>query len=157
DLWIDLDSVTLAIDGNDVPLASKDATHATATAPALTEGKHHITAHVRDRAGNEVAPALDQEFTVDTVLPTATLSTPGDGNYQASITVYDLAGNTATATGHFTVDTQAPLVTASCPGQYSKTSPLTITGQVSDLDPQVMVSCAGTTVMPTGGSWTCSV
>ncbi|HQU41647.1 MAG TPA: Ig-like domain-containing protein [Pirellulales bacterium] len=91
----DLATLSAAVDGGNSSAVSFDASgnFSFVTALALdgtADGSHTLHLEATDKAGNTSAPA-DLTFTLDTIAPTVTISSPGDG---------DLTGQNETITGH---------------------------------------------------------
>jgi RHS repeat-associated protein len=106
------------------------------------------------------------EFTVGPQQAEATLAL-ADGLHVVRIEVPDWADNTTKPTDSFTVDTQPPALTPQTPADDSyipeigPAGTVRVTGTVTDLDPQLTVTCTvgSTTVNGTisGGQYACDV
>ncbi|MCS7464046.1 Ig-like domain-containing protein [Paenibacillus doosanensis] len=82
-------TVTIVLDGNEAGTAAADASGNWTWTPssALSEGAHTVQAKAADAAGNTSAPSAARPFTVDTIAPTATVSSAGGGTVNASFPV----------------------------------------------------------------------
>lgn len=121
-------SATLAIDGTTVTPTATATTggyiYTYTPTTALTDGTHTITVNAKDNDGNS-ATAKSATFTVDTIPPSLTVTSPANGlkTNKASLTV---SGTTTDATSKpVTVKVNGTAVTVNSDGSWSTTVTLT--------------------------------
>lgn len=124
------DSISIKIDGGAVVTSGITKTaiangfRCTYTPPSLSDGEHTIYLNASDQDGNAAAQ-VTSTFTIDTIPPVLTVSTPLDNSF-TNVALCTISGSTNDAMGtNVTVTINGETVTVGANGQFTKNITLT--------------------------------
>lgn len=93
---------------------------------ALTDGSHTVTINITDNDGNS-ATAVSKTFTVDTIPPTLSITTPANATTYTNVTSITVVGVTNDATSSpVSVTVNGTVVTVDASGNFSKSVTLSV-------------------------------